>query len=48
MMMPDQWIPYFLNKIGIKKDSLLEALIMISLFPLFIILMLTLFLNNYK
>jgi len=48
MMMPDQWIPYFLNKIGIKKDSLLEALIMISLFPLFIILMLNLFIDSYK
>lgn len=48
MMLPDQWIPYFLNKIGIKKDSLLEALIMISLFPLFIILILNPFIESYK
>ncbi len=48
MMLPDQWIEYFLHKIGIKKDSLLEALIMVSLFFLIIILMLSFFLDTYK
>jgi len=27
-MMTDEWIPYLLNKIGIKKDSLTESIIM--------------------
>ena len=25
-MMPDEWIPYLLNKMGVAKDSLLEAI----------------------
>ena len=39
-MMPDEWIPYLLNKIGVSKDSLLEALIVLSLYPLLVILIL--------
>lgn len=35
--MPDEWIPYLLRRLGIKKDSLLEAIIMLSLFPIFVI-----------
>jgi len=42
-MLPDHWIPYLINKMGIEKDSLMEALIMISLFPLTIILVLGFF-----
>lgn len=37
-MMPDEWIPYLLHRLGVKKDSLLESIIMISLFPLMIII----------
>ena len=25
-MMPDEWIPYLLNRMGVAKDSLLEAI----------------------
>ena len=39
-MMPDEWIPYFLNKVGVQKDSLLEALIILSLYPILVILIL--------
>lgn len=39
-MMPDEWIPYLLNRMGIEKDSLLEALIILSLYPLLVILIL--------
>lgn len=39
-MMPDEWIPYLLNKLGVAKDSLLEALIILSLYPLLVILIL--------
>jgi hypothetical protein len=39
-MMPDEWIPYLLNRMGIPKDSLLEALIILSLYPLLVILIL--------
>jgi len=39
-MMPDEWIPYLLNRMGIPKDSLLEALIISSLYPLLVILIL--------
>lgn len=28
-MMPDEWIPHLLHKIGIAKDSALEALCII-------------------
>jgi transposase len=42
-MLPDQWIPYLINKMGIEKDSLMEALIMISLLPLIVILILGFF-----
>lgn len=28
-MMPDEWIPYLLNKMGVAKDSLLEAICII-------------------
>ena len=41
-MMPDKWIPYLLNKMGVTKDSLLEALIILSLYPLLVILILCL------
>ena len=39
-MMPDKWIPYLLNRMGIEKDSLVEALIILSLYPLLVILIL--------
>lgn len=39
-MMPDEWIPYLLNKMGVAKDSLLEALIVLSFYPLFVVLVL--------
>lgn len=42
-MLPDEWIPYLINKIGIEKDSLMEALIMISLVPLTVIIILGFF-----
>jgi len=41
-MMPDEWIPYLLNKMGIPKDSLLEALIILLFYPLLVILVLCL------
>ena len=28
-MMPDEWIPHLLNKMGVAKDSILEAICMI-------------------
>lgn len=28
-MMPDEWIPYLLHKIGVAKDSALEAICII-------------------
>ena len=42
-MMPDEMIPYLLQKLGVKKDSKLEALIILSLFPILIIIMLQFF-----
>lgn len=42
-MMPDEMIPYLLRKLGVRKDSLLEALIILSLFPILIIIMLQFF-----
>lgn len=42
-MMPDEMIPYLLRKLGVKEDSLLEALIILSLFPILIIIMLQFF-----
>ena len=45
-MMPDEWIPYLLRRLGVKEDSLLEALIIISLFPLIIIIMLQFFIYD--
>ena len=39
-MMPDEWIPCLLNKIGVPKDSLLEALIILLLYPILVILIL--------
>lgn len=46
-MMPDEMIPYLLQKLGIKKDSLLEALIILSLFPILIIIVLQFFIYDY-
>ena len=43
-MMPDEWIPYLLNRMGIEKDSLLAALIILSLSPLLVILILQFYL----
>lgn len=45
-MMPDELIPYLLQRLGIKKDSLTEALIMMSLFPIVIFIMLQFFIHD--
>ena len=45
-MMPDEWIPYLLQKMGVKKDSFLEAMIVITISALMTGTFLWIFLND--
>lgn len=45
-MMPDEWIPFILRKIGVEKDSFLEGIIVLTLFPLMVGIFLWIFLND--
>lgn len=44
--MPDEWIPHLLRKIGVEEDSFLEAIIVLTLFPLLVGVILWIFLND--
>ena len=45
-MMPDEWIPHLLRKMGVKEDSFLEAIIVLTIFPLMVGIALWIFLND--
>ena len=47
-MMTDEWIPYLLNRIGIKKDSLTESIIMLLLLIVMVILCFYVFIENFE
>lgn len=47
-MMTDEWIPYLLNRIGIKKDSLTESIIMLLMWPVIVIICLYIFIENFE
>lgn len=44
--MPDEWIPYLLRKIGVEKDSFLEAIIVLMISALMTGTLLWIFIND--
>ena len=45
-MMPDEWIPYLLRKMGVREDSFLEGIIVITVSALMTGTLLWIFLND--